>query len=132
MWPLDYATPKRGRNLRASRDCGTCPAGSLQGHARAHRRTPHASPPPAPSFAANISIAGYVQISDVEQECDGLLSYDRTAKFSVEDTALIRAANIALVGAPVDCMPLDAQRGNAARGGDSAMTEKVPPWLKRK
>ena len=70
-------------------------------------------------------------MSDVEQECDGLLSYDRTAKFSPEDIALIRAANIALVGAPVDCMPLDAQRGNAARSRDSAMAEKVPPWLKR-
>ena len=30
---------------------------------------------------AKISLAGYVQISDVEQECDGLLSYDRTPKF---------------------------------------------------
>ena len=33
------------------------------------------------------------QLSDVELECDGLLTYDRVRKFGAADTARIAAAN---------------------------------------
>lgn len=53
-----------------------------------------------------VSAAGYVQLTDVEMECDGLLSYDRTSKFNASDLQAIRDANVALVGQPVQCSPL--------------------------
>ena len=51
--------------------------------------------------ATNLSCASYTCSHDTEMECDGLLSYDRTSKFSPNDTAAIRAAAVALVGTPV-------------------------------
>jgi hypothetical protein len=38
----------------------------------------------------NLSVASYVQLTDTEMECDGVLSYDRTPKFSAEQIAMIR------------------------------------------
>ena len=35
-------------------------------------------------------------LQDLENECDGFLNYDRTSKFSDEDTASIKAANLKL------------------------------------
>ena len=29
-----------------------------------------------------VSVASYVQLTDTEMECDGIISYDRTPKFS--------------------------------------------------
>lgn len=47
--------------------------------------------------SGDVSASVYTQITDVEDECDGFLNYDRTNKFSDEDTAKIRAANQALI-----------------------------------
>ena len=58
------------------------------------------------SFAASIasykdnpglSIAIYTQVSDVEEECDGWINYDRSSKFSPEQIAVVKAINDALV-----------------------------------
>lgn len=49
------------------------------------------------SRRADISASVYTQITDVENECDGFLNYDRTNKFDSADTARIKAANEALV-----------------------------------
>merc|ERR1711924_131322 len=59
-----------------------------------------------------VSVASYVQLTDTEMECDGLLSYDRTAKFNASDFRAVVDANIALVGKPVPC---------------SVVSRKVPP-----
>eukprot|EP00041_Stephanoeca_diplocostata_P012112 m.202098 g.202098 ORF g.202098 m.202098 type:complete len:600 (-) comp18815_c0_seq2:222-2021(-) len=40
-----------------------------------------------------VSASVYTQITDVELECDGFLNYDRTNKFTKEDTTAIAAAN---------------------------------------
>jgi hypothetical protein len=47
--------------------------------------------------AKTASASVYTQITDVELECDGFLNYDRTNKFSAEDTTAIAAANKALI-----------------------------------
>ena len=55
-------------------------------------------------LAANkrdISASVYTQITDVENECDGFLTYSRQNKFNSADTARIRKANAALIAAPV-------------------------------
>ena len=44
----------------------------------------------------------YTQTTDLENECDGFLNYDRVTKFNAEQTASIKAANEKLVGSPVD------------------------------
>jgi hypothetical protein len=44
----------------------------------------------------------YTQTTDLENECDGFLNYDRVTKFNPEQTAAIKAANEKLVGSPVD------------------------------
>ena len=44
----------------------------------------------------------YTQTTDLENECDGFLNYDRVTKFNAEQTAAIKAANEKLVGSPVD------------------------------
>jgi len=67
----------------------------------------------------DVSSAGYVQLTDTEMECDGILSYDRTSKFNKSDLAAIRNANIALVAKPIQCRPLD----------DHTMPTAFPHWL---
>jgi len=47
----------------------------------------------------HVSASVYTQTTDVELECDGFLNYDRTSKFSDEDTAAIRKANQAIIAA---------------------------------
>lgn len=49
------------------------------------------------------SAAGLVQWTDIEAECDGILNYDRVAKFSAAETALIRDMSVKVVGKPVAC-----------------------------
>jgi len=44
-----------------------------------------------------LSASVYTQITDVELECDGFLNYDRTSKFSGEQTLRIKEANKALI-----------------------------------
>jgi beta-galactosidase/beta-glucuronidase len=44
-----------------------------------------------------LSVAIYTQLSDVETECDGWINYDRTAKFSPEQIAAVKAINEALI-----------------------------------
>ena len=44
-----------------------------------------------------LSASIYTQITDVELECDGYLNYDRSTKFTWEQTAAIRAANLKLI-----------------------------------
>ena len=39
------------------------------------------------------------QATDVEEECDGLVNYDRTSKFSSGEAAQVAACNARLVAA---------------------------------
>jgi hypothetical protein len=50
----------------------------------------------------DVSYSVYTQTTDLENECDGFLNYDRVTKFTAEQTANIKAANEKLVGSPVD------------------------------
>ena len=54
----------------------------------------------------NLSVASCTCFHDTEMECDRILSYDRTPKFSPADTATIRSAAVELVGKPTKCAPL--------------------------
>eukprot|EP01121_Diplochlamys_sp_Union-15-3_P017716 TRINITY_DN6295_c0_g1_i1.p1 TRINITY_DN6295_c0_g1~~TRINITY_DN6295_c0_g1_i1.p1 ORF type:complete len:699 (-),score=142.08 TRINITY_DN6295_c0_g1_i1:105-1982(-) len=45
----------------------------------------------------DISVSIYTQITDVERECDGFLNYDRTNKFTDEQTKQIANANYELI-----------------------------------
>jgi len=45
----------------------------------------------------DISCSIYTQITDVERECDGFLNYDRTNKFTSQQTQAIHDANQALI-----------------------------------
>ncbi len=47
--------------------------------------------------ALGLSVSVYTQTVDLEDECDGLLAYDRTAKFAPEEAAAVAAANAALI-----------------------------------
>lgn len=47
----------------------------------------------------HISASVYTQTTDLELECDGFLNYDRSNKFSEEDTAAIKKANQAIIQA---------------------------------
>ncbi len=49
--------------------------------------------------ARGLSVSVYTQTVDLEDECDGLLAYDRTAKFAPEEAAATAAANAALIAA---------------------------------
>merc|ERR1711907_808306 len=49
----------------------------------------------------DVSASVYTQTTDLENECDGFLNYDRTNKFTDEQTAAINAANKELIGDPV-------------------------------
>ena len=51
-----------------------------------------------------VSASVYTQITDVEEECDGFLNYDRTNKFDDAATQMIAAANTALIGANANIM----------------------------
>lgn len=51
--------------------------------------------------ALGLSGVYYTQITDVEDECDGLLTYDRINKFTPQQLAAVAAANAALVAADV-------------------------------
>lgn len=48
-----------------------------------------------------ISASVYTQTTDVENECDGFLNYDRTKKFDTMAERAIRNANFKLIGKPV-------------------------------
>eukprot|EP01047_Picozoa_sp_COSAG01_P005482 COSAG01_NODE_188_length_22632_cov_15.284915_9_plen_1110_part_00 len=56
-------------------------------------------------FAKNrsYSAGGYVQWTDIEAECDGILNYDRVPKFNEASSAQMRQMNSQLVGKPVAC-----------------------------
>eukprot|EP01043_Picozoa_sp_COSAG02_P078202 COSAG02_NODE_17489_length_999_cov_9.566485_1_plen_190_part_00 len=98
-------------------------------------KNPQKSPPPAAvatqiaalataaKLVGNLSVASYVQLTDTEMECDGVLSMDRTPKFSVEQIAQIQEANKALVGQPVACTPLPTP----AQG--ERQRHEIPRWL---
>ena len=75
----------------------------------------------AAKATTNLSVASYTCFHDTEMECDGILSYDRTPKFSPSDTATIRAAAVELVGKPVKCAPLAPDPAAGVTG--------VPRWL---
>ena len=47
----------------------------------------------------HVSAAVYTQTTDVELECDGFLNYDRSNKFSDDDTKKIHDANQAIIKA---------------------------------
>merc|ERR1712061_361811 len=47
----------------------------------------------------HVSASVYTQTMDVELECDGFLNYDRSNKFTGEQTQAIREANQALIDA---------------------------------
>jgi len=49
------------------------------------------------SEKTDLSATIYTQITDVERECDGFLNYDRTNKFSNDETQQIAAANQGLI-----------------------------------
>merc|ERR1711990_461601 len=44
----------------------------------------------------HVSASVYTQTTDLENECDGFLNYDRTNKFTAEETNMIKKANLAL------------------------------------
>ena len=75
---------------------------------------------------AKVSVSVYTQTTDLENECDGFLNYDRTQKFGAADLQAVHAANTALIGKPVDCAPLAAvappvgQAGRALREAAAA------------
>ena len=60
-----------------------------------------------------------LQLTDTEMECDGVISMDRTPKFTPAQIAEIKKANDALVGEPVACAPLS----------DAAGRNSPPRWL---
>ena len=108
---------------------------SLQGNPGP--KNPQKSPPPAAVAAqiaalataakvvGNLSVASYVQLTDTEMECDGVLSMDRTPKFSTEQIAQIKKANEALVDQPVACTPLP---GLGPAPGERRRHE-IPRWV---
>lgn len=49
--------------------------------------------------AGRLSASVYTQTTDLELECDGFLNYDRSSKFSDEETAAIKKANEAIIQA---------------------------------
>jgi len=49
----------------------------------------------------DISICVYTQITDVEEECDGFLNYDRSNKFDTADTRALFNVNQQLINTPV-------------------------------
>jgi hypothetical protein len=75
----------------------------------------------------NLSVASYVQLTDTEMECDGVLSYDRTPKFSAEQIAMIRkgAGNQT---ASFQLKPFIYQKGSFAKTG-SGQTSEDDDWL---
>jgi len=96
-------------------------------------KSPEISPPPAAVAAqiaalaaaakvvGNLSVASYVQLTDTEMECDGIISMDRTAKFSAAQIAEIKKANDALVGEPTACSPIP--------GVQEGQGHAMPRWL---
>lgn len=52
------------------------------------------------SNSDHISASVYTQTTDLENECDGFLNYDRTNKFSDDDTKAIMEANQAIIKGP--------------------------------
>ena len=51
---------------------------------------------------ADLSAVFYTQLTDLEEECDGLLNYDRSAKFSAADMANVVAANKGMIAAATE------------------------------
>ena len=51
------------------------------------------------AWSEHLSASVYTQITDVEEECDGFLNYDRTNKFNAPTTKAIAAANQAVIRA---------------------------------
>jgi len=66
------------------------------------------------------SAAGLIQWTDIEAECDGLLNYDRSPKFSDAEAKLIRDMNAKLVEPPVACTDKPPASGS----------DQYPPWMK--
>ena len=64
----------------------------------------------------NLSAAVYTQLTDVEVECDGMLNFDRTHKFTDAQAAAVRKASEALIGQPVCCDA--ALCGGGGEGGN--------------
>ena len=60
-----------------------------------------------------------LQLTDTEMECDGIISMDRTPKFTTAQIAEIKKASDALVGKPVACAALP----------DAAARSSPPRWL---
>lgn len=98
-------------------------------------KSPEISPPPAAVAAqiaalaraalgvGNLSVASYVQLTDTEMECDGIISMDRTPKFSDAQIAAIKMANDELVGGqPAACAPMTDSK-------EAMVVEAVPRWL---
>ena len=57
-----------------------------------------------------VSVSVWTQTTDVEDECDGLLNYDRTHKLSPAQQARVREANLRLIGKPRKADPgIEAQ-----------------------
>jgi hypothetical protein len=48
-------------------------------------------------YSPGVSVSIYTQITDVENECDGFYNMDRSAKFSADQLAAVKAANQALI-----------------------------------
>ena len=45
------------------------------------------------SHAGDLSVAIYTQLTDIENECDGYVSYDRTAKWDSDQIKMVKNAN---------------------------------------
>mmetsp|Transcript_54938 Transcript_54938/g.117913 ORF Transcript_54938/g.117913 Transcript_54938/m.117913 type:complete len:660 (+) Transcript_54938:87-2066(+) len=61
----------------------------------------------------HVSASVYTQTTDVELECDGFLNYDRSNKFSDEDTKAIHDANLAIISASQRISSLPASGGSS-------------------
>ena len=71
---------------------------------------------------ASVSYSVYTQTTDLENECDGFLNYDRVNKFSDAGTKAIHDANQKLVGTPADCVEIEP---SADPGQDHVLNYKL-------
>ena len=71
---------------------------------------------------ASVSYSVYTQTTDLENECDGFLNYDRVNKFSDAGTKAIHDANQKLVGTPTDCVEIEP---SADPGQDHVLNYKL-------
>lgn len=54
------------------------------------------------SLHPGISMSVYTQSTDVEDECDGFLNFDRTRKLGDQQEAAVKRANRGVIGTPID------------------------------